>query len=61
MTYYYRVEFPAGTPTPIPPKRFRTEEKAKQHARKVLGLTDEGISALHIAILPVSRNETPLS
>ena len=58
---YYRVEFPAGTPKPNHPKRFRTEEKAKQHARKVLGLTDEGISALNVAILPVSRNETPLS
>ncbi len=58
---YYRVEFPAGTPKPHHPKRFRTEEKAKQHARKVLGLSEEGILASTVAILPVSSNETPPS
>jgi hypothetical protein len=54
---YYRVEFPAGTPKPHPAKRFRTEEKAKQHARKVLGITDDGSLATKVTILPVSSNE----
>jgi hypothetical protein len=58
---YYRVEFPAETPKPHHPKRFRTEEKAKQHARKVLGITEEGILASKVTILPVSRDEAPLS
>jgi len=54
---YYRVEFPAGTPKPQHPKRFRTEEKAKQHARKVLGIADDGSLASQVTILPVSSNE----
>jgi hypothetical protein len=58
---YYRVEFPAGTPKPNHPKRFRTEEKAKQHARKVLGLTGNGGLESKVTILPVARNEMPLS
>jgi hypothetical protein len=58
---YYRVEFPAGSPKPHYPKRFRTEEKAKQHARKVLGITEEGGLGSKVTILPVSRNEMPLS
>ena len=58
---YYRVEFPVGTPKPHHPKRFRTEEKAKQHAKKVLGITDEVGLASKITILPVSRDEMPLS
>jgi hypothetical protein len=58
---YYRVEFPAGSPKPHHPKRFRTEEKAKQHARKVLGITEEGGLGSKVSILPVSRNEMPLS
>ena len=51
---YYRVEFLTGSNTPRQPKRFRTEEKAKQHARKVLGVTDEAALASKATILPVS-------
>jgi hypothetical protein len=58
---YYRVEFPAGTAKPSPPKRFRTEEKAKQHAKKILGITDEVGLASKVTILPVSRDEMPLA
>ena len=54
---YYRVEFPAGTPKPHHPKRFRTEEKAKQHARKVLGIVDEARLVSQVTILPVSSAE----
>ncbi len=57
---YYRVEFLTGSNTPRQPKRFRTEEKAKQHAKKVLGITDESGLALRATILPVSSKEMPL-
>jgi hypothetical protein len=58
---YYRVEFPDGTPKPHHPKRFRTEEKAKKHARRILGLNEEGILASNVSILPVNKNEALLS
>ena len=58
---YYRVEFPAGTPKPNHPKRFRTEEKAKKHAKKILGITDDLGLDSKITILPINRNEIPLS
>ena len=35
---YYQVEFQAEVARQREPKRFRTEEKAKKHARKVLGI-----------------------
>jgi len=57
---YYRVEFLAGSTTSRQPKRFRTEEKAKQHAKKVLGITDESGLASKATILPVNRNRMPL-
>jgi len=56
---YYRVEFLTGTPKPHHPKRFRIEEKAKQYAKKVLGITDDGGLASKVSILPVSRDEMP--
>jgi len=38
---YYRVEFPSiEDATPVP-KRFRTEEKAKKHAKRVLGIVED--------------------
>ena len=39
---YYQVEFQAGPSSRLVPKRFRTEEKAKKHAMKVLGIADGG-------------------
>ena len=57
---YYRVEFLTGSNTPRQPKRFRTEEKAKQHARKVLGVKDESSMASMVTILPVSSKQMPL-
>jgi hypothetical protein len=38
---YYRVEFPVTTKPSHPTKRFRTEEQAKKHAKRVLGITDD--------------------
>jgi hypothetical protein len=38
---YYRVDFVALKLISRPAKRFVTEEKAKQHARRVLGLEDD--------------------
>ena len=57
---YYRVEFLTGSNTPRQPKRFRTAEKAKQHARKVLGIRDEGSLASKATILPVSSKHMPV-
>jgi hypothetical protein len=57
---YYQVEFSAGGSTGREPKRFRTEEKAKQHAKKVLGLAAESSLGSRATILPVSRNRAPL-
>jgi len=57
---YYQVEFLTAGNTPRQPKRFRTEEKAKQHARKVLGMTDEAGLASKATILPVSSKQIPL-
>ena len=57
---YYQVEFPAGSATARPPKRFRTEEKAKKHAKRVLGLSDETSLESKATILPVSRIRMPL-
>jgi hypothetical protein len=38
---YYRVDFLATQPVPSPANRFRTPEKARQHARRILGLADD--------------------
>jgi len=57
---YYRVEFLTGSNAPRQPKRFRTEEKAKQHARKVLGITNESSLASKANIVPVSSKHMPL-
>jgi len=57
---YYKVEFLTGSATSHQPKRFRTEEKAKQHAKKVLGITDESGLASKAIILPVSSKHLPL-
>ena len=57
---YYRVEFLTESATTRQPKRFRTEEKAKKHAKRVLGITDESGLASKATILPVNRNGMPL-
>ncbi len=56
---YYQVEFEAGSSS-REPKRFRTEEKAKEHAKKVLGVADEGSFGTKVTILPVNKNRAPL-
>lgn len=56
---YYRVEF-AAAQTGQPAKRFRTEEKAKQHARRVLGVTDDRGLAKRVAIVAISKNGNPV-
>ena len=38
---YYRVEFPSINGAQPLSKRFRTEEKAKKHAKRVLGIVDD--------------------
>ena len=38
---YYRVEFPSINGVQPVSKRFRTEEKAKKHAKRVLGIVDD--------------------
>jgi hypothetical protein len=57
---YYRVEFLTESATTRQPKRFRTEEKAKKHAKRVLGITDESGLASKATILPVNRNGMPV-
>jgi hypothetical protein len=56
---YYQVEFQTGTSN-LGPKRFRTEEKAKKHARKVLGIAEDSNFGSKATILPVRRNRMPL-
>jgi len=57
---YYRVEFLPAQLVLRPAKRFRTEEKAKKHARRVLGVADDGDLGTRVAIVAVSRNGTPV-
>ncbi len=56
---YYQVEFRTQAAGQREPKRFRTEEKAKKHARKVLGIADDGSLESRATILPVSSDRTP--
>jgi hypothetical protein len=57
---YYQVEFQVETSGQIRPKRFRTEEKAKKHAKKVLGLGEDSSLESQANIVPVNRSRTPL-
>jgi len=52
---YYRVDFVAAKFISRPARRFVTEEKAKQYARRVLGLDDDRELASQVMIVPVSR------
>lgn len=56
---YYRVEFMAEPGTTVRAKRFRTEESARKHAKRVLGLLDESALESKIAIVAVSRGGVP--
>ena len=57
---YYRVDFVAAKFISRPAKRFVTEEKAKQHVRRVLGLTDDLKLISNATIVAVSRNGIPV-
>ena len=57
---YYRVDFVAAKLISRPAKRFVTEEKAKQHARRVLGVANDGDLATRVAIVAVSKDGNPV-
>lgn len=57
---YYRVDFVAAKLISRPAKRFRTEEQAKKHARRVLGVAGDIDLASWVTIVAVSRNGTPV-
>ena len=57
---YYQVQFLTGSNKDLQPKRFRTEEKAKNHARRVLGISDETGLASKTIIVPVNRSAAAL-
>jgi hypothetical protein len=52
---YYQVEFLPAQPVLRPAKRFRTEEKAKKHARRVLGVADDGDLGTRVAMASSSE------
>lgn len=52
---YYRVDFVAANLISRPARRFVTEEKAKQHARRVLGVGDDRSLISKVTIVPVSK------
>jgi len=57
---YYQVEFRTEAAVQRETKRFRTEEKAQKHARKVLGIVDGGSLESWATILPVRKIRTAL-
>ena len=57
---YYRVDFVAAKLISRPAKRFVSEEKAKQHARRVLGVHDDTGLLSRVAIVAVSKDGTPV-
>ena len=56
---YYRVDFVAANLISRPARRFVTEEKAKEHARRVLGLDDDQTLVSKVTIVAVSRTGIP--
>lgn len=56
---YYKVEFLA-TEGVRSVKKFLTQEKAKKHARRVLGLTDDSGLVSKVAIIAISKDGTPI-
>ena len=57
---YFRVDFVALKLISRPARRFVTEEKAKQHARRVLGLEDDQHLASKVTIVAVTKTGTPV-
>ena len=57
---YYRVDFVAAKLVSRPAKRFITEEKAKQHARRVLGLNSDLELNSRVTVVAVSRTGIPV-
>ena len=55
---YYRVDFVAAKLISRPAKRFISEEKAKQHARRILGVADDMRLLSMVTIVPVSKDGT---
>ena len=55
---YYRVDFVAAKLISRPAKRFISEEKAKQHARRVLGVPDDAGLLSRVSIVPVGKGGT---
>ena len=53
---YYRVDFIIAKIISRPAKRFVSEETAKQHTRRVLGVADESFLLSKVAIVPVSKH-----
>jgi hypothetical protein len=53
---YYRVDFVAAKLISRPAKRFVSEEKAKQHAKRVLGVADDSVLTSMVAIVPISKD-----
>jgi hypothetical protein len=56
---YYQVEFLTVSNQPLQPRRFRTEERAKKHAKRVPGISDETGLASKAIIVPVNRTAAP--
>jgi len=57
---YYRVDFVAAKLISRPAKRFVSEEKAKQHAKRILGVADDTDLLSKVAIVPVSKDGSPI-
>lgn len=57
---YFKVEFLTAQPALRPAKRFLTEEKAKKHARRVLGLADDSTLITRVSIVAIGRDGTPV-
>lgn len=57
---YYRVEFLAPGADLRPAKKFVTVDKAKKHARRILGLADDSSLVTRVSIIAISRDGTPV-
>jgi len=57
---YYRVDFVAANLISRPAKRFVTEAKAKQHARRVLGIADDRSLVSKVTIIAINRDGIPV-
>ena len=57
---YYQVVFQTDAVSQREPKRFRTPEQAIKHAKKVLGIGDNGSLESQATIVPVNKGRLPL-